>query len=50
MKLQKKLGLLVLGIVAILQGLAAFLTFLAGLGVVFAILWIVAGVLIVLDM
>ena len=50
MKLQKKLGLLVLGIVAILQGLAAFLPFLVGLGVVFSLLWIVAGVLLVLDM
>lgn len=50
MKLQKKLGLLVLGIVAILTGLASFVAFLAGLGVVLAIGWIIAGVLLVLDM
>lgn len=50
MKLQKKWGLLLLGIVAILTGLSSFLPFLAGLGVVWAILWIVAGILLVLDM
>ncbi len=50
MKLQKKLGLLVLGIAAILQGLVGLVPSLASIGVVIAILWIVAGVLLVLDM
>ena len=50
MKMNKKWGLLLLGVFLILSGLTAFLPFLAGLGTVWSILAIVAGVLVVLDM
>ncbi len=45
----KNIGLLLLGIWLILTGLAAFIPALGGLGIVFAILAIAAGVFIVLG-
>ncbi len=50
MKMNKKWGLLLLGVVLILEGLSTFITFLAGLGTVWVIASIVAGILLVLDM
>ena len=50
MKLQKKWGLLLLGLFLILTGLSSFISFLAGLNTVWSILAIVAGILVALDM
>lgn len=45
----KNIGLLLLGIWLVLTGLAAFIPALGGLGIIFGLLAIAAGVLIVLG-
>ncbi len=50
MKLTKRYGMIALGVYLIVVGLTAFVPALASLSLVWAILAIVAGVLILLDM
>ena len=50
MKITKKIGMILLAVYLILVGLTAFVPALGSLGIVWAILAIVAGVLILLDM
>ena len=49
MQITKNIGMLLLAVWLILTGLAAFIPALAGLGVVLAILAIVAGIFILLQ-